>query len=567
MTILKRDLSVLNNKNYDLVIVGGGIFGLCSAWEAALQGLSVAVVDKGDFSHATSANHFKMAHGGIRYLQHFDIKRIRESSHERSALLRIAPHLVQPIPIVIPTYGHGIKGKEFLGAGMLTYDILTLDRNWGIAKDRKIPITRFLNRRQVLELFPHIKKKNMTGGAIFYDGQIYNPPRLAISFLRSAAELGADAANYVEVNGYLKVKDRIVGVEAMDIPSGNKLEIKAKMVLNTAGPWAHRLNNSQLEPKAKHNPIFSRDLAFVIRRKVNHRYGLAFSTSTKDADTLFDRGGRHLFSVPWRDYMLIGVWHAVFNGSPEKIIVTEQELKGFIEEVNEAYPGLSISFEDILMINTGLTLFGDEEKQGKGVMSFGKRSEIIDHRRENNLEGLVTLIGVRATTARGMAEKVIRMISNRLGKKGAKSKSEITPIYGGKFDSFQDLLSQAKQYSSSGLSGKHLNALLHNYGSQYKEVLKYGDEDSTMLESVDGSAVLKAEIVHAIREEMAETLVDVVFRRTELGTGEYPSDIKLRCCADIMMKEKGWNQDRLKREIQSVKKAVPHFYLSDINRV
>jgi glycerol-3-phosphate dehydrogenase len=460
----------------------------------------------------------------------------------------------------------GIKGKEFLGAGMLLYDILTINRNWGISRDRKIPRGRFLSRQQVLELFPHIKESNLTGGAVFCDGQVYNPPRLAISFLRSAVDLGADAANYIEVTGFLRVKNRIVGIKARDILSGDRLEVSAKMVLNTAGPWAHRLINSHLGCSLKPIPRFSRDLAFVIRHEVNHRYGLAFSTSTKDADTLLDRGGRHLFAVPWRDYMLIGVWHVVFNGPPEDISVTEQELQGFIDEVNMAYPGMSVSIDDILMINTGLTLFGNEDEQSPGIMSFGKRSEIIDHMQEHNLEGVVTLIGVRATTARSMAEKVIKMVLNKLGKKGTKSKSLKTPIYGGQIDSFQDLLSQAGQYFPSGLSGKHLRALLHNYGSQYREVLKYGNEDSTMLESIGETTVLKAEIVHAIHEEMVETLADVVFRRTDLGTGEYPGDIELKCCADIMGKEKGWDQDRLQREIQSVTKAFPHFYLSYTNR-
>jgi glycerol-3-phosphate dehydrogenase len=412
-----------------------------------------------------------------------------------------------------------------------------------------------------------MEENNLTGGAVFCDGQIYNPSRLAISFLRSAVELGADAANYIEVIGFLKNKNQIVGIKARDVLSDDQMEVSAKMVLNTAGPWAHRLNNSQLGPESIHNPIFSRDLAFVIRRKVNHRFGLAISTMTKDTDALLNRGGRHLFLVPWRDYLLIGVWHVVFNGPPEDIAVTKEELQVFIDEFNEAYPGLSISIDDILMINTGLTLFGDEKKQGIDVMSFGKRSLIIDHRRKHNLEGLVTLIGVRATTARGMAEKVIRMILNRLGKKGSNSQSEKTPIYGGRIDSFQDLLFQAKKYSPSGLSEKHLRTLLHNYGSQYKEVLKYGNEDSTMLESVGDTSVLKAEIVHAIREEMAETLADVVFRRTDLGTGEYPGDIEVKCCADIMGKEKRWNKNRFENEIHSIAKAVPHFYLSYTNRM
>ena len=143
---MNRDIFSLAEKEFDVTIIGAGMFGVCAAWEAVLQGLSVALIEKGDFCQATSANHYKMVHGGIRYLQHGDIYRIRESSRERSALLRIAPHLVKPLPIVIPTYGHGMKGKEILRVGTTLFDILTADRNTGILdKERhvKIPLRFF----------------------------------------------------------------------------------------------------------------------------------------------------------------------------------------------------------------------------------------------------------------------------------------------------------------------------------------------------------------------------------------------------------------------------------------
>ena len=145
---MKRDLASLADRAYDLVIVGGGIFGACAAWDAVLRGLSVALVERHDFASGASAQSFKMVHGGIRYLQHADIGRLRASCFERSALLRVAPHLVQPLPILIPTYGHARAGKEFLGAGMLLYDLLTLDRNRGITDaERRIRWSEFLSRR------------------------------------------------------------------------------------------------------------------------------------------------------------------------------------------------------------------------------------------------------------------------------------------------------------------------------------------------------------------------------------------------------------------------------------
>lgn len=557
---MKRNISSLATKEYDLVIIGGGLFGVCGAWEATQRGLSVGIVDKRDFSHATSANHFKMVHGGIRYLQHGDIYRIRESSRERSAFLRIAPHLVQPIPIFIPTYGHGIKSKEFLGAGLLLYDFLTLDRNYGIQVDRRIPRGQFVSRREALEQFPYLKAKGLTGGAVFCDGQMYNPPRLAISFLRSAVNEGADAANYVEAIDFLRKGNRICGIQARDILTGNQLEIRSKMVLNTAGPWAHRLLENSLKLQLSKEPTFSRDLAFVIKRSINKTYGLACPTGSGDADALVDRGGRHLFMMPWKDHTLIGVWHMVFDGPPEEISVTEKELQNFIDEVNLSYPGLQASLNEISIINTGLTLFGMKDRQNNDNLSFGKRSQLIDHGREHNIEGLITLLGVRVTTARGMAEKAIDVILDRLKQKGESSKTQMTPIYGGDIDSFQRFLSNEIENHSSVLTTEQMRALIRNYGSHYREVLKYTKEDPTLIGNFKQSTVLKAEVIHAVREEMAQKLSDVVFRRTDLGTGGYPGEESLQTCAHLMSLEMGWDEDRLQRELKEIKNCFPHFY-------
>jgi glycerol-3-phosphate dehydrogenase len=549
---MHRDLTKLSENDYDLIVVGGGIFGVCACWDAVLRGLSVALLEKGDFSHATSANHFKIAHGGIRYLQHGDIYRIRESSHERSALLRIAPHLVSPLPIVIPTYGHGLKGRAVLGTGMLIYDLLTVDRNKGLQKGKKIPRGKFLSREQVMELFPGVESKGLTGGAVFYDGQIYNPPRIAVSFLKSAAEKGLDAANYVEVTGFLKNKNRIFGVAAKDNLSGNELEIRGKVVLNTSGPWAHKLLMETLNLDVTPAPTFSRDLALVVKKEAKTDFGLALTTKTEDADSILDRGGRHLFIVPWRNYTLIGVWHKVFENRPENIAVTDEELEDFINEINRIYPSMELSINDISMINTGLTLFGSTDKQGKMKMSFGKRSRIIDHKNEHRLEGLLTLIGVRATTARGMAERVINLVYKKLGKNAPKSNTDRIPIYGGDFDDLAKLLSDGCLQYGGKFGNDVIQRLVYNYGSRYTDIVKYFNENQMLLKQIDGSKVLKAEIVHAVREEMAQKLSDVVFRRTDLGTAGHPGENALNTCTQIMAHELGWNEQQMKKELDEV---------------
>ena len=407
---MRRTLSALADKEYDLVIIGGGIFGICAAWDATLRGLSVALVESGDFAHATSANCFKIVHGGIRYLQHGDLVRIRHSSEERNALLRMAPHLVQPLPIIIPTYGHGMSGKEILGAALSLYDLITFDRNHGIADPtRQIPRGRLISRQEVLELFPDLEKAGLTGAAIIHDGQMYSPPRLALSFLRSAVEAGAQAVNYVKATGVLQSRDHISGIEARDMLTGEKFKISGRVVLNAAGPWAEGF--LRLQPGLRLSPeaTFSRDVFFTVARRFKGRYALTLQAKTSDPDAILSRQHRHLLLVPWRAYTLVGVWHVVYKGAPDEFTVTEEELHAFIDEINEGYPALELTLDDISMWNAGLILFG-ENKPGAVDLSFGKRSRLIDHAKDHGIEGLITLIGVRYTTARRDAARAIDLV-------------------------------------------------------------------------------------------------------------------------------------------------------------
>lgn len=557
MIPLKRNTKALSNTEFDLLIIGGGIFGVCAAWDAALRGLSVAIIEKNDFAHATSSNHFKMVHGGIRYIQHADVKRIRESSRERSALLRIAPHLVRPLPIVIPTYGYGMKGKPFLGCGIFLYDFLTMDRNRGLQKCREIPRGSFLSREEILSIFPGLSKKGLTGGALIYDGQMYNPPRLAISFLRAAVNEGAVAANYLEAENFIIHKNCVSGIKARDTLSGNIFEIRAKWVLNTTGPWAHRLLESKLGIELSPKPTFSRDLAFVVKKKNDHGYALAFSTKAKDADSIVDIGGRRLFSVPWRNYTLIGVWHRVFDESPDQITVTKSEMDEIIHEVNEAYPRLEISPDDITMINMGLTLFGEKDDQDSGKMSFGKRSRLIDHFKEHALKGITTLIGVRATTARGMAEKAVGHVMNRLGRKEVPSRTAHHPIYGGDFENFETLLEDANQKYSTEINSEVVYSLVSNYGSKISDIANYFIDNPDFKRPLGKSLTIEAEVIHAVRNEMAQKLGDVVFRRTDLSSGSYYDSESLKKSAELVARELGWDTKRIDEEMKEVIESYP----------
>jgi len=554
---MRRDVAGLAKKEYDLVIVGGGIFGICAAWDATLRGLSVALIERGDFAHATSANCFKIVHGGIRYLQHADLYRVRESSRERNALLRVAPHLVRPLPIVVPTYGHGRQSKGFLVSGLFTYNLITFDRNSGIVDPhRRIPWGHILSRQECLDLFPGLARKGLTGAVIFYDGQMYCPARLALSYLKSAVKAGAYATNYVEATGFLETRGRVYGLTARDRLAGGDLEIRGKVVLNAAGPWAEQLLKIRMGLELKPALTYSRDAYLVVARRCSERYALAVQGRTKDPDAIVSRGRRHLFIVPWRDRTLIGVWHTVHRGEPDAYMLTEEEVQGFLDEINEAYPPIGLALNDVTMWNAGLVLFGQNEL-GAQDLSYGKRSVLIDHAETHGIDGLLTMVGVRYTTSRKVAEKAVNHVFRKLGQKPPEGRTSITQIYGGRIDHFDDYLASAIRQRPPAVSPETIGTLVHQHGTAYREVLKYVIEDLGQAETLPGSTVIRAEVVHAVRHEMAQKLGDVVFRRTDLGTGGHPGEAALRSCAGVMASELSRDNTRVHQEIEEVEAIFP----------
>ncbi len=552
-----RDLSALEEREFDVVVVGGGIFGICIAWDAAARGLSVALLERGDFAEAASAHSFKMVHGGIRYLQHGDLPRVRESVRERRALLRIAPHLVHPLPIVIPTYGHGLQGSAALWAAFRLYDLIAADRNLSLRDPaRRISSGRLLTRAECLTLFPGLEQAGLTGAGVFEDGQMFNPPRLALSFLLSAIEAGAVAANYVGVTR-LRVKGTVAdGVEAVDALGGERVTCRARVVVNAAGGWAPGVLHSagvRLRPGA----TFSRDACFLIKRQLHASHALALIGRTRDPDALLSRAARHLFVVPWRDYSLIGVWHTVYAGDPDAAVVTERDIQAFVDEANAACPSLALAPDEVTCYNAGLVLFG-ENRPGATHLSYGKRSRIVDHRAADGVNGLITCLGVRWTTARGVAERVVELVGRKLGRRLRPGRTNVTPIYGGAIDDVARFTSDALASRPPGIAPEVMRDLVRNHGSAYGRVLAHGGPTPSLLEPIGGSRVLKAEVVHAVRAEMAQKLADVVYRRTDLGTGELPALSVLRECAQLMADELGWTRERVAAELAHVQAVFPH---------
>lgn len=550
---MRRDLAALSRDEFDLVVIGGGMFGAAAALDAAQRGLRTALIERTDFAGATSAHSFKMVHGGIRYLQHADLVRVRQSARARAAFLRVAPHLVRPLPIVVPTYGSGMKSKTVLRAGMAAYDLLTFDRNRGIADpDRRIPRAEFIGRDEVRRRYPGLAAARLTGAGIFCDGQIHNPPRLVLAYVQSAVAAGAVCANYVEAEGLIQRDGAVRGVLARDALGGDRLEIRGRIVLNAAGPYAEGILARSLGRSLTPPTPFSRDAYFIVRRRlIDGEHALTLPSLSSDGDAMLSRGTRHLFLVPWRGATLVGVWHRVHAGPPDDYAIDEAELAAWITEINLAYRGLDLRPDDVALGSAGLVPFGESDP-GAAELKFAHRSRLVDHRAERGIDGLLTLIGVRLTTGPVEAVEAIDLVRERLGQRPMASRLEREPVQGGAVGDFEALVREVAALAPAGLDDSTIRALAHNHGTEAPALLRLAAERPQLARRLPGSTVLGAEIVRAARDEMAQTLADAVFRRTDLGTLGHPGDAALEAAARLMADCLGWQAAKRDAEVAQV---------------
>ncbi|MCK5146651.1 glycerol-3-phosphate dehydrogenase/oxidase [bacterium] len=537
---MKRDLKALQNTVFDVVIVGGGIYGCAAAWDASLRGMKVALIEKGDFGGATSSNSLKTIHGGLRYLQTLDLKRFRESVRERKILMKIAPHLVHPLPVAMPTYGHFMKGPEVMFAGLMANDVLSCDRNIGMDTQKHLPNGKVISREECLKRVPGIDPARVNGAATWTDAMVYSSERLTLAYVQSAVSRGAIAANYVQALGIIEENGRAAGVKVKDSLTGEEFEIKARSVLNTSGAWVEQL--------ADQKDLFKLSTAMNIIVKRHLLKGNAAGITAPYEYTLPGGGtnkGRHvLFVSPWREYTIIGTYHRPYIGDPDKMTVTREEVEAFLKEVNAGYPGDPISIDEVTFVHKGF-LPMDGVNPETGEVNLCKHYKFAHA--GSGTEGLITLAGVKYTTARDVAMKAIDRVAHTISGSWKSCATASTRLYGGEIDSFESFASDVKSKAPAG-SAEHLAKC---YGTAAYSLLSY---PSDLLDIVPGSAeVLKAEIVHSVRQEMAVTLADIILRRTDLGSGEYPGDETLKAVAKIMGSELDWNKSRIAKEIESTR--------------
>ena len=511
---VQRDLAALTNTPFDTVVIGGGVLGACIARDAALRDLRVALIEKRDFASGTSSNSLKIVHGGLRYLQHLGFRRMRESIRERSTWLRIAPHLVTPLPVVMPIYKRSFQSRAVLQAAFAVNDAVAWDRNQHLHPERCLPRGRILSRQECLEFVPQLEGRNLTAGALFYDAQMYSSERLVLEVLEGAHRAGAVVANYVEFKGPLMLRDRLNGIRARDAITGDEFDIRAKLVINAAGPNAPEVAaqlNHRLEVAATSYSI----AVNLMVPALGHKVAFALPGASRSPTTGPGARTRQLFFVPWRGRSLIGTGHLPYNGDPNNFSLEDHDLEIFLHEVNLAWPGTPIMASDVVLVHSGLLPLATDGSAPN--IHLLKRHKVIDHAAYGAGE-VITAISVKFTTARLVAQRVVDLACRKLGKDGRRCRTAVTLLPGAPTDSPDALLLTARRRYGDALELDVLEHLVHTYGVAYEQIIGQRNSMLGWNERLMASApVIRAQLLYGVQEEMACSPEDLLCRRTEIG--------------------------------------------------
>jgi glycerol-3-phosphate dehydrogenase len=390
---MDRKPQLFSEREYDLVIVGGGIYGAMLALESVFRGLKPLLLERSDFGAATSFNSLRIVHGGLRYLQTMDLPRHFESVRERRWFLRNFPDRVQPLPCLMPLYNRGIKRKAIFRAALLINDALSMRRNAGVSPERRLLPGKIVDRSEVTSAFPGVEKAGLKGAAVWYDAAVPDSQRVLVEILRWATRFGADVANYVRVTSVVTDSGVVKGVMAQDDITDIELSFHAPVVINAAGPWSSALAE-QFDDQS--HDWFWPSLAWnaLIDRPAPSKFALALTPPREGAPTYFVH--------PWKGRMFVGTGHSAWHGSLDNPRPTDEQMRAMIDDLNSAAPGFELGEEDIVRVFAGLL-----PATGQNSGDISKRPVITRHADSGGPSGLYSICGVKFTTARLVAEKTL----------------------------------------------------------------------------------------------------------------------------------------------------------------
>jgi glycerol-3-phosphate dehydrogenase len=529
-------LNGIDSASFDAVVIGGGMAGAGVARDLALRGASVALFEKGDFASGTSSKSSKLIHGGLRYLELFDFKLVRESLREKKTLERLAPHLVRPLPFLVPVYRGSKRGLITVRIGMWLYDLLTPGRE----RER----FRVLRPLDALTLEPSIQADDLRGAGYYFDDLLLFPERLCLENALSAARHGARVHNYCEVEAVTRGAGGIDGVRVRDLLTGRVHTVRATVVVNCAGPWVDRL----------------RELAGVSdagRRVLRTTKGIhcMLPRMTERAVYLSTADDRMIFVIPWREFSMVGATDTDFEGDLDRLSATREEVEYLLDAVRPALPDPRVAFDQVIYTYAGVRPLAFEE--GAPASKVSRDHKVVVEGPEGRF---LSITGTKLTCFRSLAEQVGDHVMRALGR-GERSRTALLTLDGldeeaGKIEG-RAWMDVSADMAATGLSRETMQTLVEIYGRAYPRVLdlarKLPDGTARLCPS---NPDIVAQLHHALAEEMTVSLQDFLLRRTVIGQS---ACLGLDCYEAIgrrMSALAGWSSRRLDAELEAYHASV-----------
>ncbi|MDE2221772.1 MAG: glycerol-3-phosphate dehydrogenase/oxidase [Candidatus Omnitrophica bacterium] len=495
-----RDIARLTKNKFDLLVVGGGINGAAAAHLAAASGASVALLEKGDWASGTSSKSTKLLHGGIRYLEHFEFDLVAESLKERFIQWQAAPHLVKPLPFVVPVYKGDPRPLWMMQAGVRLYDFLS--------GERRIGDHRFLSAADVMALAPGINPDGLCGAVEYMDAQM-DDARICLENVLMADLRGAVAANYVEVESFIKNERRqATGVHARDILSGAQLQIFASTIIVTAGPWTDQITAKDV-PHAVRRLRPTKGVHLVYRGEISSH---AFLLQSR-------RDRRIFFVIPFKGNTLIGTTDTDFNQSPDKVEVQDSDIQYLLQEAGRVFPHISFDRSQIITTFAGIRpLVAD-----KGNPSRISRKHVI----EKHASGIYYVMGGKYTTYRAIAREAVLKAMPQLAPKIPYGGQYV--LYGSGGNEELKILSQRLEVPLE--LAKYLQGI---YGSRWVDVWEMARGNPALKQRICScSQAIAAQVVYSRQVEMAQNTGDIIERRLGLTYLDCPTKACRRAIEEI----------------------------------
>jgi len=526
-------IAALKTKELDILVVGGGIVGTGSALDAVTRGLSVGMVEARDWASGTSSRSSKLVHGGIRYLEQLDFRLVREALIERGLLLqRIAPHLVKPVRFLYPLT-KPVFERIYIGAGMLLYDLFSYTGG----RPPGVPHHRHLTKRQMLRAMPSLDPAAFVGGLAYYDAQV-DDARYVANLARTASFYGAHVASRVRVEGFLKVGQRVVGVTAHDLETGERFEIRARQVVNATGVWTDD-TQSMVGERGQFKVRASKGVHLVVPRdRFQSKLGLLLRTEKSV-----------LFVIPWGRHWLIGTTDTDWNLDKAHPAATAADIDYILDHVNRVL-AVDLTREDVEGVYAGLRplLAGESDQTSKL-----SREHIVAH----SVPGLVVVAGGKWTTYRIMAKDAIDEAVAALDGKIPASTTDDIALLGA--EGYQAAWNKRSKIARAfGVHKVRIEHLLNRYGVMTDELLDLLRADPSLLEPLPGADdYIGAEVVYAATHEGALHLDDVLARRTRISIEAWDRGVSAApVAAALMGSALGWDEARVEREVAIYLKRV-----------